>query len=1617
MRNWILLISLLFATQHESRAAELSRTFSIPTSLVDFNLADTTAIRLASGNRWEPVRRVVRPSGEQIYLAPSVRSSASVIVDAPNHRAILFGGGANGGYLNDLWTLDLADSTATWQPLAAAGGSPPERTGHTAIFDPVRNRMIVFGGCGFTQWRNDIWSLSLSGTPTWTQLSPFGPAPPVRYLQSAIYDPVRDRMLMLGGLGASFIALNDLWSLDLSTTTWSHVSTTPAPRARDGQFAFYDGRRDQMVIYGGNFSGDLYSLNLSGQPAWGSISTGGATLPPGRSYFAAGYDSVRDRMLIFAGYGPGGSGGQRSDSWQLDFSQPTPTWSPLTAGSPTPTSRYGPAGAWDAAGSRLLVFGGRDNFLSDSWALSADSVLRWVQLSPGTQVTAPLPPATLGRYYSVVFQQTGGAPPYQWSLSSGSLPPGLGLSSSGELSGVPTLVGHYTFTVQERDNHGAIAQKPVSLDVVPTPLIINIPPTLGPAFADSLYTITLTATGGIQPITWALDSGALPAGLNLTSSGVLTGIPTEGGDFNFGVRATDHVGTTTVAQLAFHVTVFPLVVASPSPLPVGYFEVQYQASLIAVGGIHPYSWAVTAGTLPGGLAMDSQGRLSGVPEEPGSAQFTVQVSDHQGTLASKDFSLPLQVLPLSISTPTALPIATQFLHYQTALAATGGRAPYTWSLTQGALPDSFSLSASGVLSGIAQLPGNFDFTVTVRDTTGRVDSKALHLQVVLGPAITTTAPIATGPVGQSYIQTLTAIQGVQPYSWSIKSGVLPTGMFLSRAGTISGTATSPGSSSFVVGIMDAQGAPNEAGYTIEIQNGSLLLSIGQVISGSVGRPYSSIFSPSGGTPPYAVSLISGTLPPGLTLDPSGSIAGTPTSAGTFCFSLQVLDNAGGHAYRSYALLIDAGAPKVLTTSLPEATVGQAYSQALQGSGGTPPYQWHLTAGVFPSGITLFANGVISGSPQSAGNSAITVRLLDAGGGAAFQNLTLVSLPALAFLDATPLPEGFAGVPYPVHLRATGGKPPYNWSVASGALPSGLSLLPDGSFSGSPQAGSSSFTLAITDANAGTISSPFALSVGPMNPLLAPPHGYPTGSGPNALVAADFNQDGSQDLAVADYGQGAGTAISLLLGAGDGSFVPHPDIPTGQGPFALASGDLDGSGHPRLAVTNLSASLFSVLSNVSGVLDGSDQFYVANPPAGIAIGDFDGDGLQDIVVSIPATSSAIPFVNSADGGFSQGTSRKAGSNPVALATGDLNGDGHPDVVTANSAGNSVSVLISNGNGTLKAKVDYPVPAGPVALSLGDADGDGHLDLAVVSPTANTVSFLRGTGTGTFGARSDFSVGRAPSSVVLRDLDGDGFPDLVVANGGDNSVSVLRGHGDGTFDARVEFPVGENPTCVVVLDLNKDGLPDLAACNQRSNTVSILLNSGAGFITPVRLSDTEASAGPEGIRISWAAHFDGSSVFKVFRSEDPGQNFAAVSEEIPGAAGQGQFAYVDRSAEPGHAYAYQIGYRQGAGVWSYSSRISIHAARAELSLAAPVPNPTSGSSQIRFVMPAAGPMELSIYSVDGKRVRVLESGPTRGGAHTATWDGLDASGMKLSSGAYFVRLTAGARSLTRKLVLLN
>ena len=437
----------------------------------------------------------------------------------------------------------------------------------------------------------------------------------------------------------------------------------------------------------------------------------------------------------------------------------------------------------------------------------------------------------------------------------------------------------------------------MSFGVVPTTLTLGCP--TGTAQVDVAYSSALTASGGVAPYTFSIISGSLPPGLSLNcSTGAITGTPTTAGTYNFTAQVEDSQGNTATSSCSIVVSLLTLTLSCPTgTAQVGF---AYSSALTASGGVAPYTFSITSGSLPPGLTLSSStGAITGTPTTVGTYNFTAQVVDSKGNTATASCSIV--VLPaLTLSCPTGT--GQVGVSYSSALTATGGVSPYTFSITIGALPPGLLLNSStGAITGTPTTAGTYNFTAQVMDSKGNTASASCSI-VVSSSALALSCPTGTAQLGAAYSSALVASGGVAPYTFSITSGSLPPGLTLNTStGAITGTPTTAGTYNFTARVVDSKGNTASASCSIVVSSLALSCPAG---TAQVGVAYSSALVASGGVAPYTFSISIGALFPGLSLNSStGAITGTPTTAGTYNFTAQVVDSKGNTVTSSCSIVV------------------------------------------------------------------------------------------------------------------------------------------------------------------------------------------------------------------------------------------------------------------------------------------------------------------------------------------------------------------------------------------------------------------------------------------------------------------------------------------------------------------------------------------------------------------------------------------------------------------------------------------------------------------------------------------------------------------------------------------
>ncbi|HJU57074.1 MAG TPA: VCBS repeat-containing protein, partial [Pyrinomonadaceae bacterium] len=351
-----------------------------------------------------------------------------------------------------------------------------------------------------------------------------------------------------------------------------------------------------------------------------------------------------------------------------------------------------------------------------------------------------------------------------------------------------------------------------------------------------------------------------------------------------------------------------------------------------------------------------------------------------------------------------------------------------------------------------------------------------------------------------------------------------------------------------------------------------------------------------------------------------------------------------------------------------------------------------------------------------------------------------------------------------------------------------------------------------------------------------------GDSPAAVAVGDFNRNGTLDLAVINQGQ---NTVSIRQGDGDGTFTIAVGASVGTAPMSIAAGDFNNDGRLDLAVANSGSNNVTVrLNNGGGVFQDANALTLGSglSPSSVVVGDFNGDGRQDLAVANRDADNVVVWRNTCDltpcgsARFrpAPGSPLATGNFPASIAVADFNLDGKPDMAVAHRLASHVAIRLGDGLGGFTSAPNVPTDSQATDLVAGDFNDDGRPDLAVLNTDPDmdfdNIAILLGDGAGGFTAAPDARTNSEGRSLVVADINRDGKLDLVVANNGSFRIAVLAGDGAGGFTQISDVHVRQDPFSVVVADFNHDGALDLAATSFIDNTaVSIRLGDGTGNFT--------------------------------------------------------------------------------------------------------------------------------------------------------------------------------------------
>lgn len=630
---------------------------------------------------------------------------------------------------------------------------------------------------------------------------------------------------------------------------------------------------------------------------------------------------------------------------------------------------------------------------------------------------------------------------------------------------------------------------------------VSVAVTASATTVDATDAVTLSATVANDKnsagVTWSVSGGGTLS--NTTTSGATYTAPAASSSaLKVTVTATSVADTAKTGTATLTVPAAPAITTTAAQL-AGAVGTAYSAQLAGSGGIAPYTWKLTGGTLPTGWSLTTAGLLSGpapMAGQAGAIDLTFEMTD-SGTPTPLTASQPLAVTiapaPVIVFTGIVPATGTYNVSYSGSAAATGGAGALTYSLATGALPGGLSLNAgSGAIAGTptAAGVGTFSFTIKAADAYGDSAISAPYTIVVSYPAVTVTPAAGSLPsaaTGQPYSQTLKAAGGSGNYSWTV-TGLPSDSLNYSASGatlTVSGTPGTATTVTFTAKVTDTTTNLSAGPYTysVTVYSGLTLPTPNPSTLGpaTAGSSYTGTIAVAGGSGNYTWTVTG--LSDGLTYSTSGStltVSGTPASAATVSFNVTVKDTStnvtAGPVTYTIAVSGPLSLPSPDPSSLPATGyTGASYSGTINASGGSGNYAWTVS-GLPSDGLSSTSSGntlTVSGTPTSAATVTFSVTLKDtttnatitqSGYTITISNPTAVSLPAAnpSSLGSATVNQGYNGA-----INASGGVGPYTWSINGTTVGAAGYSLGNGTLEAS-NTGGNTLSISGTPSTTGTV---------------------------------------------------------------------------------------------------------------------------------------------------------------------------------------------------------------------------------------------------------------------------------------------------------------------------------------------------------------------------------------------------------------------------------------------------------------------------------------------------------------------------------------------------------------------
>jgi putative Ig domain-containing protein len=647
------------------------------------------------------------------------------------------------------------------------------------------------------------------------------------------------------------------------------------------------------------------------------------------------------------------------------------------------------------------------------------------------------PPAHLNAPYSLSVTGQGSSAIASWTLVGGQLPPGLSMNVSPQnldvliISGTPTQAGTFTFTIQAQDSTIPQTATATVIIIVDTDLTIT-KFTLKNGGQNQVYSDAFVAVNGTLPYHWSL-SGTLPAGLSLDStSGQVTGTPTDFGGFPYTASVSDSSSPaqTDSGQGLLNIAEQLQIVGALAPAYIGE---PYNSAFAAIGGTYPYIWTLSSGSLPAGLALAPAGNIEGVPTQLGSSSFTLQVSD-SGTppyVLTKSGTLNVVPTPLNDLGGPLSPAPVNVI-YHSQIPASGGTPPYSWSIASGQLPPGLVLNpATGYIDGTPTQLGTFNFVAQAVDSGVPPQTATANDFIQIRAGLGRNDSIATAtPLGNSANQPIPIVLSISPYIDPVNAG-------------------SPNPDSDFYKLVANGSATVHVETAAQRSWGANTLDSVLELLDSTGNRLQTCTQPS-----YISACLNNNLD-STTVDSALDLKVPGPSTTQMTFYVHVLDWRGDARPDMQYYLSISGAVEPLTISPstlgPGATRGVMYQQQFNVQGGTGTATWSVDAGSLPPGWSLNSSGLLSGTATTDGSYTFAIKATDSANPpqTARSQYTLQIAEPLVITSPATWPNACVNQPYSFTVTTAGGVAPIYFGFISSSWVAINLNTSTGVFSGTP----------------------------------------------------------------------------------------------------------------------------------------------------------------------------------------------------------------------------------------------------------------------------------------------------------------------------------------------------------------------------------------------------------------------------------------------------------------------------------------------------------------------------------------------------------------------------------------